>query len=128
MHVPALALTIDLPAPEAFDLLANPANLDAWLGDSWRGFRWSPEGTMRIEADSRSGVIDIWIHDFGAGEWEVLPVRVLAASVTRCLVLLTRVASKQVEVADSAGDLRRLELRLEAFLTGAGHPLGSGWM
>ncbi len=128
MHLPAFALSVDLPVPEVFDLLANEANLPAWLDADRAGFRAGSEVTMRLEADSRSGVVDVWMLDAATGDWEVWSVRLLAATVTRCVVLLTRVTAMQFEGVESAGELARAEARLDRFLSVAGQPLGCGWM
>ena len=76
---------IELPRAEVFDYLANRENLPGWLGDADTAV-WE---TVRIVADARTGVVDIWWRGTGAWDAGVLPVRILDTHPARCVVTVT---------------------------------------
>ena len=90
---------IALPKAEVFDFLANVENLPLWAtafceSGRWDGdlfkvsTRWG-EMVVRLESDSRTGVVDRWTRLDGAQEWTVLPLRIFDVRVGYSAVCVT---------------------------------------
>ena len=77
---------IALPKAEVFDFLANVENLPLWATAFCESGRWEGDhykvGTrqgdmlVRIESDSRTGVVDRWTRLDGEEDWQVLPLQI----------------------------------------------------
>ncbi len=105
-------VSIELPKAEVFDFLANPANLPAWFGEA--GVR--DEGArdvVRIESDSATGVVDVWVRPGGDAAWGVLPVRVMNLTPLSSVVLVTCFAAPEVSEARFAWQVGLLRRQLQ---------------
>lgn len=89
MLATAPVVPLDLARAEVFDYLANVANLPAWLGPLGQDGE-----EVRIEADSRTGVVDVWWRPAGARRWERLPMRLLDTGPAACVVTVGGLAEE----------------------------------
>ncbi len=100
---------LDLARAEVFDYLANVSNLPTWLGPLGEG-----EEEVRIEADSRTGVVDVWWRAEGARTWDRLPMRLLDTGPAACVVTVGWVDEADDARGSWAGRVAELPDRLNA--------------
>lgn len=96
MHAVTEITPIALPKAEVFDFLANVENLPLWATRFCQSGRWDGErfkvGTaegeliVRIDSDSRTGVIDRWTQRQDGVAALVLPLRVVDADIGQSAV------------------------------------------
>lgn len=92
------ALVFDAPRAKAFEVISNVENLPKWAvafcrGLERRGGRWwvkTPEGELqfRIDADSKTGVVDMYVGPT-EDQMQLAPARVVGLPDGRSLFLFT---------------------------------------